>query len=90
MRISIDSHHFDTDKAKAHWRLSWYDSNSNHHAGYVYLSSSSVFYVYTPSQWANQHGWAIMSASEILSAYNEYLDDDEKQEIAEAGGVEWT
>ena len=90
MKISIGSSHFDTEKAKAHWDLDWFDDRSNHHTGSVHLSSSGVFYVYTPSQWANQHGWAIMSASEILSEYDRYLEDGEKEEIAEAGGVEWT
>lgn len=89
MKISIDGHHFNTAKAKARWTLAWWDDHSNSHTGSVYLSSSGVFYVLTPSQWTNRQSWVIMSATDILSEYDRYLEDDEKMEIAEAGGVKW-
>ncbi len=89
MKISINGHHFDTDKASHHWDLDWFDQNSNRHTGDVYRSSKGQWYVYTPSQWSNMHYWELMSVSEILSNYDEYLEDDEKAEIAELGGVEW-
>lgn len=88
MKISIDGHHFNTEKATSHWRLDRFDG-SNRHMGSVYLSSTGVFYIWTPSQWANRHSWVIMSASDILCEYDQYLGDDEKAEIAEAGKVEW-
>lgn len=89
MKVSIDGHHFDTAKAKRHWVLEWFDPQSNRHTGDLYLSSSGVFYVWTPSQWANQHSWCLMSASEILANFDNYLEDHEKEEIAELGGVQW-
>ena len=88
MKVTIEGHHFDTKKAPHHWGLSYWDGNNNH-TGDVYLSSKGVWYVYTPSQWANQHSWMLMDASEILTEYDSYLDDEEKSEIAELANLEW-
>lgn len=88
MRITIDGHHLDTEKASHHWELDYWDDH-NRHTGDVYRSSKGTWYVYTPSQWANQHAWRIMTPANILNDYDQYLTEDEKDEIADLATVEW-
>jgi hypothetical protein len=88
MKITIDGKRFDTDKAKQVWKL-WYNDGSNIHTGEVYLSSGGSWYVYTPSQWSNQHSWVLSSPKDILNDYDKYLEDSEKEEIAKLGGLDW-
>ena len=92
MKITItdaqttESYRVDTDKAKYHWNLSYWDGNNSHH-GDVYVSKKGLWYVYTPSQWANQHSWIITTAQDILAEYDRYLTQDEKTAIAEVAGI---
>jgi hypothetical protein len=89
MKITIDGKRFDTDKCSHSWTLERFDANSNRHTGKVYRSSAGKWYVYTPSQWSNQHSWVLSTPEDILDHYDSYLDDNEKAEIAELGGLDW-
>ena len=88
MKITIEGQRLDTKKASHHWDLYYFDG-SNQHTGKVYLSSKGTWYVYTPSQWSNQHSWCLMDPPAILSEYDRYLEDEEKTEIAELAGLDW-
>lgn len=88
MKVTIDGHHFDTEKASGHWQLYNFDGN-NQHTGDLYRSSKGTWYVWTPSQWANQHSWMLIEPSDALDQYDKYLNDDEKTEIAELAGLDW-
>jgi len=89
MKITIDGKRFDTDKATRSWDLYKLDSNSNQHTGRVCRSSAGAWYVYTPSQWSNRHSWILSTPEEILDHYDGYLKEEEKEEIAELGGLDW-
>ncbi len=89
MKICIEGHRFDTDKAKTHIELEMIDDRSNRHTGDAYMSTKGQWYVYTPSQWGNMHHWTLSSAAEILDNYDAYLSDTEKEEIAELAKLEW-
>ena len=89
MKVTIDGYRFDTDKAKVFVTLYKLDEQSNQHRGEVYMSTTGVWYVFTPSQWANRHSWMVMSPEEILNDYDSYLTEDKKAQIAEAAGLAW-
>jgi hypothetical protein len=89
MKVSIEGHRFDTEKAKLHVQLYRLDDRSNQHTGDVYMSSKGMWYVYTPSQWANMHSWVLMSPEEILSEYDSYLTQEQKEEIAFEAELDW-
>lgn len=88
MRISIDGHHFDTKRAAHHWVLSRAE-DGNLIEGDLYLSHSGIFYCLSPSQWANGHGWTILTAGEALDMYDSFLADSAKTEISEIVGIHW-
>jgi hypothetical protein len=91
MKVSIEGHHFDTDNAAKHWEIvtqsGWAMNEGDEVEGQetveVYCSSGGTFYVNISSQ------WRLMTASEILSTYDGYLNDEVNAEIAEFGGVQW-
>lgn len=89
MKVTIDGHHFDTQKASHYWDLEYFDQSSNRHTGTLYRSSKGIWYVYTPSQWTNQHSWQLIEPVEALTDYDKYLEDKEKTEIAELAGLDW-
>jgi hypothetical protein len=94
MKISIDGYLFDTEKAKKHYNLGLWDDRSNFHSGEVYLSSKDIWYIYTPSQWANMHYWDILGkgkagAKTLLQEYSGYLSEEEIDEIAKEFEVEF-
>ena len=85
MKITIDGIRLDTEKASQSWTLYWADDRSNAHSGHIYRSSKGQWYVYTPSQWSNQHTWELSTAANILNDYDKYLNDEQKTQIAELG-----
>lgn len=89
MKVTIGGHRFDTSKASHHWGLDRIDDNSNRHTGDLYHSSKGTWYVWTPSQWANQHAWMLIEPADALTEYDQYLTDEEKAEIAELAGLDW-
>jgi hypothetical protein len=88
-KICINGHRFDTAKVSHHWGLERQDDRYNNHTGDVYRSSKGVWYVETPSQWANMHSWVIMTPDEILNEYADYLTDYDKEEITKVAGLDW-
>ena len=85
---TIDGIRINTETAKHAYELSWMDERSNEHSGDLYyLPSRKICIVYTPSQWANQHSWCSMTLEEALEQYDDYLDEDEKLELMELGGL---
>lgn len=86
-KITIDGVRLDTKKATHSWELYWLDRQSNQHTGEVFVSSTNQWYVYTPSQWANQHRWELSTPEQVLSDYDRYLTDAQKTAIAEVGGL---
>jgi hypothetical protein len=89
MKITIENHHFDTEKARRSWSPSYWDGSNNHHAE-LYLSSTGILYGNSLSQWGNGHGsFEILTVSEALEQYDRALTETEKKEIAEVGGVTW-
>src|SRR5262245_22735355 len=90
MKITIDGHNFDTEKAKAHWTPTFFDNQSNSHDAELYLNSTGLLYGNGLSQWANMHGpFEIMTAQRVLEEYGNALKDEEKAEIARVGKLEW-
>jgi hypothetical protein len=96
MKVSIQGHHFDTDKATHHWQIILVPEQRFEDTvlgpaktAEVYRSSGGTFYVYAESDRASVFQWRIITASEILSTYDAYLNDEQKTEIAEAGGIKW-
>jgi hypothetical protein len=95
MKLSIGGHHFDTDRATHHWQIvttpeqDWAGDIIPAKTAEVYRSSGGTFYVYAESNRVGVFQWCIMTASEILSAYDGHMNDEQKAEIAEAGGVKW-
>lgn len=89
MKVAISGHVFDTDKAKWHASLDHFDGH-NQIYGDIYQSSTGIFYIYTPSEWANQHSWEIITPKRILEDYgsDEYLTGEEIDYIVQAGNVE--
>jgi hypothetical protein len=88
MKISIDGQHFDTAKASQHWELYYWDG-SNGHSGSVYRSSRGTWYVNTPSQWSNRRAWMVMLPEHILSEFDRYLTQEDKEDIATVAGIDW-
>jgi hypothetical protein len=93
MKVSIDGHLFDTEKAKKEYSLADWDG-SNWHRGVAYLSGSGIWYIKTPSQWANMHRWEILGegkegARALLEEYMDYLEEDEIDEIAKDFGIDF-
>jgi hypothetical protein len=87
-KIFIENHVFSTEKAKWHADLFAFDPRSNRIEGDVYESSTGIFYVHTPSQWANQMSWLIMTPEDILNEYGDMLDDKDADYVIAAGNVE--
>ena len=87
-KVVIEGHRFDTKKAKIRFDLQYFDGN-NSHTGKLYCSSTGVWYVYTPSQWSNQHAWEVIDPTEALERYDRYLTDEHKEKIAALAGLEW-
>jgi hypothetical protein len=88
MKLTIDGHRFDTTKATLHIPL-WYCDGVRAITGDVYRSSNGLWYVETPSQWSNYRSWRIMDPAEILDEYDRYLKDEDKEQIANAAGLDW-
>ena len=89
MKVTIDGIRLDTEKAKFSVTLYWLDDHSNQHTGEVYMSSQGQWYIYTPSQWGNQHRWELASPESILNDYDRYRTDEKKDQIASLGGLDW-
>ena len=87
-KIYIENHVFSTEKAKWHCEISALDSRGNRIEGDVYLSSTGIFYVHTPSQWANEMSWLIMTPEDILDRYGSMMDDKDADYVIKAGDVE--
>lgn len=88
MKITIENHRLDTDTATT-WDLSCYDDRSNQLSGELHCSPGGIWYVYTPSQWANGHSWEIVTPEEALAQYDDFLTSDQKEEIAAKAGLMW-
>jgi len=89
MKVAISGHLFDTQKAKWHASLDHFNGH-NQVYGDIYQSSSGIFYIWTPSEWSNQHRWEIITPKRILEEYgsDEYLTDEEMDYIVQEGNVE--
>jgi hypothetical protein len=82
MKIVIEGHRFDTNKAEKHYELTHFDGH-NHITGDLFKSSKGKWYMWTPSQWANCHSWIMTSPAEILEQYRDFLKEDEIEEISQ-------
>jgi len=89
MKVAISGHLFDTGKAKWHTSLDHFDGH-NQIYGDIYQSSTGIFYIWTPSEWSNQHRWEIITPKQILEYYgsDEYLTEEEMDYIIQEGNVE--
>lgn len=85
--VCTEGHRFDTEKAKRHWDLGYYNG-SNLHTGDLYLSSKGTWYCWTPSQYGNGHRWEVNDAAVLVEQYGYGLASDEKREIIELAGLE--
>ena len=91
--VNIDGILFDTGRARKHYNLSWLDAHSNNITGDLYLSPKDIWYVNTPSEWANCHRWEILGGNKkegakyALELYSDFLEKSEIEEIAQMGGV---
>jgi hypothetical protein len=82
MKIVVAGHRFDTDKAKKHYKLAYWD-NRNWHTGHLWISSKGAFYMEEPTQWSNYAGnYRLTSPEEILENYRQYLESSEIEEIS--------
>lgn len=82
MKIVIEGHRFDTNKAEKHYELARFDGH-NHIRGDLFKSSKGKWYMWTPSQWGNGHRWELTSPAEILEHYRDFLSDVEIEEISQ-------
>ena len=89
MKIIIEDRYFDTDKATEQWDLLWVDEDGTRHTGNAYRSSKGTFYVGVSRKNTKERAWKIMTASEILATYKNYLDDNATDTLGRAGGIEW-
>jgi hypothetical protein len=87
MIVAIEGHRFDTAKAKRSWPLSHFDGN-NRHTGTLYLSSKGTWYIETPSQWASGHRWELIDPQDAIERYDQYLNQDELEEILGLANLE--
>ena len=87
-KITIDDHRFDTAKAQATFDLDYWDG-SNRHTGMLYLSSTGIWYIYTPSQWSNRHSWEIIDPTNALERYDQFLTEKDKTKIAQLAKLDW-
>jgi hypothetical protein len=85
--VAIEGQVFDTEKAKKHYELRYWDGN-NWFEGDLYQSSRGTWYVFTPFQWGASSTWELITAQEAIEIYRDYLSEEEIEQIIEDDNIE--
>jgi len=93
MRVNIQGHLFDTEKATGHWEVLLHKLQINNEFGEERGTFSTIVDVYCSLEeiWYERGlaGWRLRTPSEILTDLGPSLTDEQRDEIAEYGGIEW-
>ena len=87
MKVSIESVLFDTEKARLHISLAFWDGN-NSQTGDLYVSSKGTVYALTPSQWSNLRSWVALTAAEAMNRWWDFMDEEDRETFAQITGLE--
>ena len=89
MKVSLEGHHFDTAQATGHWEVLLHQRQWGEERGTfftivdVYCSSEEIWYE------RGLAGWRLRTPSEILIDLGPSLTDEQRDEIAACGGIDW-